>query len=141
MRISDWDSDVCSSDLADIVLQGFGGGTAAKLGIDAERLMGLNSRIIYCDISGYGRDGPLGNQPGYDVMLQAFSGMLSTMGEPKGNYARASFSPVDNGSAMFGLSGVLAALRSDEHTSELQSLLRTSSAVFHLKKTSQLTHT
>src|SRR3546814_539154 len=43
-------------------------------------------------------------------MLQAFSGMLSTMGEPKGNYARASFSPVDIGSAMFGLSGVLAAL-------------------------------
>jgi len=95
---------------ADIVLQGFGGGTAARLGVDAERLMGLNSRLIYCEISGYGRDGPLGNQPGYDVMLQAFSGMLSTMGEAGGNYARASFSPVDIGSAMFGLSGVLAAL-------------------------------
>src|SRR3546814_15604365 len=79
MRISDWDSDVCSSDLADIVLHGFGGGTAAKLGIDAERLMGLNSRLIYCDIPGYARDGPLGNQPGYDVMLPAVGGMLSTM--------------------------------------------------------------
>jgi len=95
---------------ADVVLQGFGGGTAAKLGVDAETLMGLNPQLVYCEISGYGREGPLGNEPGYDVILQAFSGMISTMGEPGGRYARASFSPVDIGSGMFGLSGVLAAL-------------------------------
>jgi len=95
---------------ADVVLQGFGGGAAARLGVDARTLMELNPRLIYCEISGYGRNGPLGNEPGYDVMLQAFSGMISTMGEPGGGYARASFSPVDIGSGMFGLSGVLAAL-------------------------------
>ncbi|NDY81823.1 CoA transferase [Orrella sp. NBD-18] len=95
---------------ADIVLQGFGGGTAAKLGVDYETLFGLNEKLIYCEISGYGRNGPMGNEPGYDVMLQAFSGMISTMGEPGGNYARASFSPVDIGTAMNGLSGVLAAV-------------------------------
>ncbi|SOY42772.1 CaiB/BaiF CoA transferase family protein [Cupriavidus taiwanensis] len=95
---------------ADIVLQGFGGGTAAKLGVDYATLSALNPRLIYCEISGYGRDGPLGNEPGYDVMLQAFSGMISTMGEPGGKFARASFSPVDIGTGMHALSGILAAL-------------------------------
>jgi len=95
---------------ADIVLQGFGGGTAKKLGVDYETLSALNERLIYCEISGYGRNGPQGSAPGYDVMLQAFSGMLSTMGQPDGDYARASFSPVDIGTAMNALSGVLTAV-------------------------------
>ena len=95
---------------ADVVLQGFGGGTAAKLKVDHATLSALNPQLIYCEISGYGRTGPLGNEPGYDVMLQAFSGMVSSMGSPDGNLARASFSPVDLGTGMFGLSGVLAAL-------------------------------
>jgi formyl-CoA transferase len=95
---------------ADVVLQGFGGGTAAKLKVDYATLSALNPKLIYCEISGYGRAGPLGDEPGYDVMLQAFSGMISTMGAPSGEFARASFSPVDMGTGMFGLSGVLAAL-------------------------------
>ena len=95
---------------ADVVLQGFGSGTARKLGVDSEALMRLNPRLIYCEISGYGREGPLGDQPGYDVMLQAFSGMISTMGDREGHSVRASFSPVDIGSAMLGMGGVLAAL-------------------------------
>ncbi|PLC54072.1 formyl-CoA transferase [Pollutimonas nitritireducens] len=95
---------------SDIVMQGFGGGTAKKLGVDYETLAALNPKLIYCEISGYGRTGPMGNEPGYDVMLQAFSGMISTIGEKEGHYARASFSPVDIGTAMHGLSGVLAAV-------------------------------
>jgi crotonobetainyl-CoA:carnitine CoA-transferase CaiB-like acyl-CoA transferase len=95
---------------ADVVLQGFGGGTAKKLGVDYETLATLNPQLIYGEISGYGRNGPMGNEPGYDVMLQAFSGMLSTLGDKDGTYARASFSPVDIGTAMHGLSGILAAV-------------------------------
>jgi len=95
---------------ADVVLQGFGGGTAKRLGVDYDTLAALNPRLIYCEISGYGRNGPLGQEPGYDVMLQAFSGMLSTMGEPGGKLARASFSPVDLGTGMHAFSGILAAL-------------------------------
>lgn len=103
---------------ADIVLQGFAGGTAKKLAVDHETLSALNERLIYCEISGYGRNGPLGNAPGYDVMLQAFSGMLSTMGQPGGALARASFSPVDIGTAMNALSGVLAAVIERARTGE-----------------------
>jgi len=95
---------------ADIVLQGFGAGTARKLGVDHATLAELNPRLIYCEISGYGRQGPLGNEPGYDVMLQAFSGMIATMGEPGGPMVRAPFSPVDLGTGMMAFSGVLAAV-------------------------------
>lgn len=95
---------------SDVVLQGFGSGTAKRLEVDRETLTAINPRLIYCEISGYGRTGPMGNEPGYDVMLQAFSGMLSTQGERDGGYARASFSPVDIGTAMHGVTGVLAAL-------------------------------
>ena len=101
---------------ADIVLQGFGGGTAKKLGVDYETLAALNPKLIYGEISGYGRNGPMGNEPGYDVMLQAFSGMLSTLGDKEGAYARASFSPVDIGTAMHGLSGILAAVIERDRT-------------------------
>lgn len=101
---------------ADVVLQGFGGGTAERLGVDYATLAALNPSLIYCEISGYGRSGPLGKEPGYDVMLQAFCGMISTMGDPDGAYARASFSPVDLGTAMHGLSGVLAAIIERDRT-------------------------
>ena len=95
---------------ADIVLQGFGSGTAKKLGVDYETLKALNPKIIYCEISGYGRDGPLGTRPGYDAMLQAFSGLISTMGEEGEPYMRASFSPVDLATGSHALSGILAAV-------------------------------
>ena len=101
---------------ADIVLQGFGGGTAARLAVDYDTLAKINPRLIYLEVSGYGRTGPLGDQPGYDVMLQAFSGMLSTMGVPGGGLARASFSPVDLCTGANGLSGILAALIERERT-------------------------
>lgn len=95
---------------ADVVLQGFGGGTASRLGVDYESLRDGNPGLIYCEISGYGRDGPKGNDPGYDVMLQAFSGMLATMGDEEGGYARVSFSPIDISTAIYAFSGILAAL-------------------------------
>lgn len=95
---------------ADIVLQGFGGGTARKLAVDYDTLSSINPQLIYLEISGYGRDGPLGAEPGYDVMLQAFSGMINTMGEPGGPFARASFSPVDLNTGTNALAGVLAAV-------------------------------
>lgn len=101
---------------ADIILQGFGSGTAKKLAVDYETISRINPQIIYLEISGYGREGPLGKEPGYDVMLQAFSGMLSSMGSPDGEFSRASFSPVDLGTGSFALSGILAALLERQQT-------------------------
>lgn len=95
---------------ADIAIQGFASGTASRLGIDYAALSKLKPDLIYCEISGFGRSGPLGNWPGYDVAVQAFSGMISTMGEPGGGVVRASFSPVDQATAAHALSGILAAV-------------------------------
>ena len=95
---------------SDIVIQGFGGGAAVRLGVDHDTLARANPRLIYCEISGYGRTGPMGDDPGYDVMLQAFSGMISSMGETGGPFARVSFSPVDLGTGMNAVAGILAAV-------------------------------
>ncbi|MCD0502206.1 CoA transferase [Bordetella petrii] len=103
---------------SDVVIQGFASGTARKLGVDYESLKQINSRIVYCEISGYGRDGPMGNEPGYDVMLQAFSGMISTIGQRGGPAARVSFSPVDLGTGMHATSGILAGLMNRATTGE-----------------------
>ncbi|WP_237173235.1 CaiB/BaiF CoA transferase family protein [Paracandidimonas lactea] len=103
---------------SDVVIQGFASGTARKLGVDYESLKQVNPRIVYCEISGYGREGPMGNEPGYDVMLQAFSGMISTMGQRNGAPARVSFSPVDLGTGMHATSGILAGLMNRGNTGE-----------------------
>ncbi|SEA67750.1 CaiB/BaiF CoA-transferase family protein [Variovorax sp. YR216] len=95
---------------SDIVIQGFGPGTAERLGVDHDTLARVNRRLIYCEISGYGRTGPMGDLPGYDVMLQAFSGMISSTGVAGGPFARVSFSPVDLGTGMNAVAGILAAV-------------------------------
>lgn len=101
---------------ADVFIQGFRKATVDKLEMGYEQIKKLNSKIVYCEISGYGRTGPMGDEPGYDAMLQAFSGMLSTMGQPNGEYARASFSPIDLGTGQNALSGILAALIGRSHS-------------------------
>lgn len=103
---------------ADVVIQGFGTGTAQRLNVDYETLKAINPRIVYCEISGYGRDGPLGKEPGYDVMLQAFGGLVSTIGQLNGEYSRVSFSPVDLGTGMHASAGICAALLHQQRTGE-----------------------
>jgi crotonobetainyl-CoA:carnitine CoA-transferase CaiB-like acyl-CoA transferase len=95
---------------ADVVIESFGPGVAARLGVDFATLEAINPRIIYCSISGYGSVGPLREGKGYDVVLQAFSGMLSITGEPGGAPMRSPFSPVDQGTGLHALIGILAGL-------------------------------
>jgi crotonobetainyl-CoA:carnitine CoA-transferase CaiB-like acyl-CoA transferase len=101
---------------ADIVLESFGPGVPKRLGIDHETLREKNPRLIYCSISGFGRNGPLADGKGYDVVLQAYSGMMSITGEEGGPPLRSPFSPVDQGTGMHALSGILAALLERERT-------------------------
>lgn len=103
---------------ADVVITSFGPGVAAKLHVDPATLRGLNPRLICCDISGYGSVGPMRQGKGYDVILQAFSGMLSITGEPEGASVRSPFSPVDQGTGLHALVGILAALHARERTGE-----------------------
>lgn len=101
---------------ADVVIASFGPGVAEKLGLDARTLRAANPRLVYCQISGYGSVGPMREGKGYDVILQAFTGMLSITGEPGGAPMRSPFSPVDQATGMHALSGILAALHRRHRT-------------------------
>ncbi|MGH8540474.1 MAG: CoA transferase, partial [Stenotrophobium sp.] len=61
---------------ADIIVESYSPGTAAKLGIDFDALSKLNPRLIYCSITGYGRDNALSNRPAYDALVQARTGLM-----------------------------------------------------------------
>ncbi len=100
----------------DIVVESLAPGAAERLGIGPEALMAINPRLIYCSISGFGRNGPLGDQPGYEVMMQAFGGLMSVTGEPDSPPLRIAFSPLDQTTGLHALTGVLAALRQRELT-------------------------
>ena len=61
----------------DVALVNYRPDVAAKLGVDYETLSKLNSRLIYCELTAYGREGPDSHRPGYDIILQAMSGMIA----------------------------------------------------------------
>jgi crotonobetainyl-CoA:carnitine CoA-transferase CaiB-like acyl-CoA transferase len=64
---------------ADVYIQNFRPGTAERLGAGLRRLRGLNPRLVYCSISGFGSDGPYAERPSYDSVAQALSGFLSVV--------------------------------------------------------------
>jgi crotonobetainyl-CoA:carnitine CoA-transferase CaiB-like acyl-CoA transferase len=66
--------------------------------------------LIHCSISGFGRTGPLKNSPGYDVILQAFSGVMALTGDEGGGYIRSPISPIDQMTGSHAFSGILASL-------------------------------
>lgn len=103
---------------ADVVVESFGPGVQQRLGIDYDTVRAYNPRLIYCSISGFGPIGPLRDGKGYDVILQAYSGMMSITGEPDGAPARSPFSPVDQATGFHAVSGILAALLNRERSGE-----------------------
>ena len=68
---------------SDVFIQNFRPGTAERLGACPERLQGLNPRLVYCSISGFGPDGPYAERPSYDSVAQALSGFLSVVVDPR----------------------------------------------------------
>lgn len=103
---------------ADVVVESFASGVAKRLGVDAGILRGLNPRLVHCSITGFGTTGPLSHGKGYDLILQAFSGMLSITGDAGSPPMRSPFSPVDQGTGLHALIGILAALHARNNTGE-----------------------
>ena len=94
---------------ADVYVQNFRPGTAARLGAGVERLQQLNPRLVYCSISGFGSSGPYVDRPSYDSVAQALSGFLSVVVD----YQRPQFLGPALADAITGLyasQGILAAL-------------------------------
>ncbi|WP_367352227.1 CaiB/BaiF CoA transferase family protein [Achromobacter animicus] len=95
---------------ADIVVESFGPGVAGRLGIDYASAVALRPDVVYCSISGFGSKGPLRRGKGYDVILQAFCGMMSITGEEDGPAIRSPISPIDQATGMHAATGILAAV-------------------------------
>jgi crotonobetainyl-CoA:carnitine CoA-transferase CaiB-like acyl-CoA transferase len=98
------------ADSADILVENFRPGAAARLGLGYPELSARNPQLIYASISGFGQTGPDAQQPGYDAIAQALGGVVSVTGEPEGEPVRVGTPVADLGAAMWAAIGVLAAL-------------------------------
>jgi crotonobetainyl-CoA:carnitine CoA-transferase CaiB-like acyl-CoA transferase len=96
---------------ADVVVENFRPGTAARLGLGYEELAAENPGLVYASISGYGQTGPDANRAGYDAIAQARSGIMSVTGEADGPPVRVGVSSADLTAGMWAVIGILAALR------------------------------
>lgn len=94
---------------ADVLVQNLAPGAAARLGLSFEALHGKYPRLIVCDISGYGSDGPYRDKKAYDLLIQSESGFLSVTGTPD-EPAKAGCSVADIAAGMYSYSNILAAL-------------------------------
>jgi crotonobetainyl-CoA:carnitine CoA-transferase CaiB-like acyl-CoA transferase len=117
---------------ADVLVQNLRPGALARIGLTEERLREINPRLVYCEISGFGADGPRAEEPAFDSLMQAFSGLMSITGDDAGSPARIPVSVLDKGTALWAVIAVLNALRlrdqADEFVTVRTSLLETALA-------------
>lgn len=99
---------------ADVFVQAFRAGVAARLGFGYETVRALRPAVIYVSVTAFGTEGPLRDQPGYDPLMQAFAGLMSVTGHPGGPPARAGTSLVDMGTGLWVALAVMAALHRRE---------------------------
>src|SRR5215472_16987340 len=103
---------------ADVLVQSLRAGVLEELGLGWETARRLNRRLIYCSITAFGTDGPYRDRPGYDLLMQAYGGIMSFTGHPGAPPARVPVSLVDMGTGMWAATAILAALRERDRTGE-----------------------
>jgi crotonobetainyl-CoA:carnitine CoA-transferase CaiB-like acyl-CoA transferase len=96
---------------ADVLVENFKTGTMERWGIGYEQLRERFPRLIWCRVSGFGADGPLGALPGYDAAVQAMTGLMSVNGEAGGDPLRVGLPVVDMVTGLNAVIGVLLALQ------------------------------
>ena len=94
---------------ADILVENYRPGVMKRLGIDYETLSAINPALVYASISGFGQTGPWASRPGFDLMAQAMSGVMSVTGYPGGPPVKAGVPVADIGCALFATYAMLAA--------------------------------
>ncbi|MFN8187694.1 MAG: CoA transferase [Gaiellales bacterium] len=96
---------------SDVFVQNMRPGLADRVGLGFEALRARNPRIVYCSLGAFGKVGPLREHPGYDPLMQAAGGIMSITGEPDRPPVRLGISAIDQGTGMWAVIGILAALR------------------------------
>jgi crotonobetainyl-CoA:carnitine CoA-transferase CaiB-like acyl-CoA transferase len=107
---------------ADIVIESFKPGVAARLGIGYEELSQEHPQLVYCSISGFGQTGPLREHPGYDQLLQAYAGHMSVTGEAGRPSVRIGPSAIDLVTGAHAAYGIVLALRERDRSGRGQHL-------------------
>jgi itaconate CoA-transferase len=100
---------------ADVFVCNLAPATIARLGLDAGQLADRHPRLVACQLSGYGDDGPYADRKAYDLLVQAEAGVLAVTGSP-GEAAKVGISVADIAGGMYAYSGILAALLQRERT-------------------------
>jgi crotonobetainyl-CoA:carnitine CoA-transferase CaiB-like acyl-CoA transferase len=96
---------------ADVLVENYRPGVAARLGVDYATLSAINPRLIYCSISGFGQTGPYAGRGGFDLVAQGMSGIMSATGNDGGAPVKVGVPITDLGAGLFAVVGILAALR------------------------------
>ena len=105
---------------ADVFLENFRPGTAERLGLGVDTVMGLNPGIVYASLSAYGQDGPMGRRPAYDHVIQAVSGIMQLTGDPETLPNKVGAPYVDYATGQNGALAVLSALMERDRTGKGQ---------------------
>src|SRR2546423_3797136 len=103
-------------DGADVFIQSMRPGTAERLGLGGGALRASNERFAHCSIGAFGRRGPLADRPGYDPLMQAFTGIVSITGEAERPGVRVGTSVIDTGTGVWAALGIVAALHERTQT-------------------------
>lgn len=107
---------------ADVVIENWRPGVAERLGADYETLKAHNPSLIYASITGFGHTGPYADRPGYDLIAQAMSGVMSITGEPGGRPVKSGLPVADLGAGLYAVVGILAAWSHRQRTGSGQYL-------------------
>ena len=81
--------------VADVVIENFRPGTMERLGLGEKELRAINPRLIYASLTGFGADGPMSDWPGYDLIVQAWGGLMSITGTPDGEPVKVGVAIID----------------------------------------------
>ena len=105
---------------ADVLVENFKVGGLAQYGLDYASLAALNPRLIYCSVTGFGQDGPYAERAGYDLMVQAMTGLMGITGradsEPGGGPLRVGVAVIDLFTGVYASTAVLAALHARQQS-------------------------
>ena len=112
------------SQQCDVLVENYKVGDLLRYGLDYASLRAVNSRLVYCSITGYGQSGPYSARAGYDPIAQAMGGLMSVTGErdgvPGGGPQRVGVAVTDMMTAIYAVGGILAALLHRSHSDEGQ---------------------
>ena len=104
------------ADRADVLVESFRPGTIDRLGLGYDAVAETNPGVVYCSISAFGSGEQAARLPGYDLLLQAMSGLMSVTGEPDGRPLKVGAALIDMVCGLYATTGVLAALQARERT-------------------------